>query len=63
MKSIGVLSSFLLLIAGLQLTLAQQQGATNCGDIAAALGTTEVAPATGIVMITSLRAVEYLYTV
>ena len=46
----SVLSSFLLLIAGLQLALAQQQGATNCRNIAAALGTTEVAPVTGIVL-------------
>jgi hypothetical protein len=44
----GVLSTFLLLVAGLQLTLAQPpQGATNCRDIAAGLGTAEIAPATG----------------
>ena len=49
MKSTTVLSSFLLLAAGLlQLTLAQQ-GATNCRAIAAGLGTAEVAPVTGTI--------------
>ena len=51
MKSTAVLSTFLLLAGGLQLALAQQQGATDCRDIADALGTTEVAPVTGIILL------------
>ena len=43
MKSIG---TFIFLVAGLQLTLAQQ-GATSCRDIAVDLGTTEIDPVTG----------------
>lgn len=42
---------FVFLVAGLQHTLAQQ-GATSCSAIAAGLGTTEIAPVTGIIMIT-----------
>ena len=44
----------LLLVAGLQLTLAQQQGATNCRAVAAALGTMEIDPVTGIVITVTL---------
>ena len=55
MKSTAVLSTFLLLAGGLQLALAQQQGATNCRDIAANLGTTEVAPVTGMVIIIIIK--------
>ena len=46
MKCVGVLSTFIFLVAGLQLTLAQQ-GATSCRDIAASLRTMEIDPITG----------------
>ena len=55
MKSTAVLTTFLLLAAGLQLALAQQQGATNCRAIADALGTTQVAPVTGMVIIIIIK--------
>jgi hypothetical protein len=51
MSSIAVLSTFLLLVvAGLQMTLAQPpQGATNCRAVAAGLRTMEIDPVTGTV--------------
>jgi hypothetical protein len=44
MKSFVVL----LLVAGLQLALGQQQGATNCTTVADDLGIMEIDPVTGI---------------
>ena len=48
MKTVGALSTLIVLVVGLQLTLAQDAGVTSCAAIAAGLGTAEIAPATGI---------------